>query len=101
MTMGRLKRVRFLLMIGISLFIPLFPVYSLYADLLETVLPSSDMSFEDPDDEDLSTCHNKFKPFVPMVSSDRLPPWTHLGSGSSLLSFSLTSYCQTTPVLRC
>jgi hypothetical protein len=88
-------------MVGISLFIPLFLAYSLYVDLSGTVLLSSDMSFEDPDDEDLSTCQNEFKVFVPTVSSNPLPPWTHFGRGSSLSSSPLTSHIQITPVLRC
>ena len=101
MTMGRLKHFHFVLMIGISLFIPLFLGYSLYVDLSETVFLSSDMSFEDSDDEDLSTCQNEFKVFVPTVSSNPLPPWTHFGKGPSLFSSPLTSYTQITPVLRC
>jgi hypothetical protein len=46
-------------MLGISLLIPMPLAYSLYVDLSETMLLSSDMSFEDPEDEDLSTCQNK------------------------------------------
>ena len=101
MTMGRLKHIHFVLMVGISLFIPLFLAYSLYVDLSGTVLLSSDMSFEDPDDEDLSTCQNEFKVFVPTVSFNPLLTGTHFGKGSSLLSSPLTSHTQITPVLRC
>ena len=88
-------------MLGIFLFIPIFLAYSLCVDLSGTVLLSSDMSFEDPEDEDLSTCQNEFKVFVPTLSSNPLPPWTHFGKESSLFSSSLTSYTQMTPVLRC
>ena len=88
-------------MVGISLFIPLFLVYSLYVDLSEIVFLSSDMSFEDPGDEDLSTCQNEFKAFVPTVSSNPLLSGTHFGRGSSLFSSPLTSHTQVTPVLRC
>ena len=101
MTMGRLKHIHLVLMLGISLFIPVFLAYSIYVDLSETVLLSSDMSFEDPEDEDLSTCQNEFKVFVPAVSSNSLLPWTHFGRGSSLFSSPLTSYTQITPVPRC
>ena len=101
MTMGRLKYIHLLLMVGISLFIPLFLAYSVYVDLSETVVLSSDMSFEDIDDEDSSTCQNEFKVFVPAVSSNLLPPWTHFGRGSSFLSSPLTSHDQITPALRC
>ena len=101
MTMGRLKHIHLVLMLGISLFIPVFLAYSLYVDLSETVLLSSDMSFEDPEDEDLLICQSEFKVFVPTVSPNPLPPWTHFGKGSSLLSSPLTSHTQITPVLRC
>ena len=101
MTMGRLKHIHFVLMIGISLFIPLFLGYSLYVDLSETVFLSSDMSFEDSDDEDLSTCQNEFKVFLPTISSNSLPPWTVFGRESSFFSSSLTLYAERTPVLRC
>ena len=99
--MGRLKHIHFVLMVGISLFIPLFLAYSLYVDLSGTVLLSSDMSFEDPDDEDLSTCRNEFKAFVPTVISGTLLAGTHFRSESSFFSSPLTSYTQITPVLRC
>ncbi len=88
-------------MLGISLFIPLFLAYSLYVDLSETVLLSSDMSFEDPRDEDLSICQNEFKVFVPTVSSSPLLSGTHFSRGFSLLSSPLMSHTQITPVLRC
>jgi len=100
--MGRLKNIHLVLMVGISLLIPMLLAYSLYLDLSETVLLSSDMSFEDADDEDSSTSQNEFKVFVPTLSSNLLPPWTDLGrGGSSLFSSPLTSYSQETPVLRC
>jgi len=99
--MGRLKHIHLVLTLGISLFIPLFLAYSLYADLSETVLLSSDMSFEEADDEDLSTCQNEFEDFVPVVSSNQLPSLTHFGRGSGLSSSPLTSYTQINPFLRC
>jgi hypothetical protein len=101
MTMGRLKHIRFVLMLGMSLFIPLFLAYSLYVDLSGTVLPSSDMSFEDPGDEDLSTCQKEFKVFVPTVSSNPLLSGTHFGREPSLFSSPLTSHTQNRAVLRC
>ena len=101
MTVGRLKQIHLVLMFGISLFIPLFLAYSVYVDLSGTVLVSSDMSLEDSEDEDLSTCQNELKVFVPTVSFNPLPPWTVFGRKSSLFSSPLTSYTQMTPVLRC
>jgi len=101
MTMGRLKNIHLLLILGISLFIPLFLSYPLYVDLLGTVLLSCDMTFDDPDDEDSSTCQNEFKGFMPAGSSNRLLPGIHFNRGASFLSSPLTSYTQITPVLRC
>jgi len=99
--MGQLKHIHFVLLLGISLFIPLLLTYSIYFDLSGTVLLSPDMSFEDPGDEDLSTCQNEFKVFVPTVTSNLLLPGAHFGWESSLFSSPLTSYTQITPVLRC
>jgi len=99
--MGRLKHIHLVLTLGVSLFIPILLAYSLYVDLSGTVLLSSDMSFEDPEDEDLSTCQNEFKVLVPAVSSNPLPPWTHFGRGSGLFSSPLMPYTQITAVLRC
>jgi hypothetical protein len=101
MTMGRLKHIHIVLMLGISLFTPLFLAYCLYVDLSGTVVLSSDMSFEDPEDEDLSTCQNEFKVFVPTSSSNTLLPWSHLCRESGLFSSLLTSHTEIAPVLRC
>jgi hypothetical protein len=101
MTMSGLKHIQLVLIVGISLFIPLFLAYSLYVDMSRTVLLSSDMSFEDPGDEDLSTSQNEFKVFVATVSSNPLLPGAHFGRESGLLPPPLTSYPQITPVLRC
>jgi len=101
MIMGKLKHINFVLMLGISLFIPLFLAYSLYVDLSGTVLLSSDMSYEDPGDEDLSTCQGNHNVFVPSVSSDPFLPIAHFNNESNLLLSPSTSYTQTSPVLRC
>jgi len=99
--MGPLKHFHLVLILGISLFIPLFLAYSVYVDLSETVLLSSDMSFEDAEDEDLSTCQSELKVFVPTVSSNLVPHWIHCLWESSFFSSPLTSYTEITPVLRC
>ena len=101
MTAGGLKHNYLVLIFGISLFIPLFLAYSLYVDMSGSVPFSSDMSFEDPDNEDLSTCQNEFKVFMPVVSSTALPPWTQFGRVHSLFSLPLTFHTQITSVLRC
>jgi hypothetical protein len=89
MTGGRLKHIHFVLMLGIFLFIPLLLSYSIYVNLSGTVLLSSDVSFEDPGDEDLSTCQKDFKVFVPTVSSSPLHSWTHFGRGVQFLLISV------------
>lgn len=101
MTMGRFNHIYLVLLLGISLFIPLFLAYFVYADLSGTRLLSSDMSLEDSEYEDLSTFQNELKVFVPTVSFNPLPPWTVFGRESSPFSSLLTSYTQMTPVLRC
>jgi len=70
MTMSRLKHFHLALVLGISLFIPLSLAYSVYVDLSGTVLLPSDMSFEDSEDQDLSTCQNEFEVFLPAASSN-------------------------------
>jgi len=101
MTAGRLKQIHLVLLLGISLFIPLFLAYSVYVDLSGTVLLSSDMSLEDSGDEDLSTSQNELKVCLPTVSCNPLLPWTCFGEGSRLFSSPLASHNQITPVLRC
>jgi hypothetical protein len=99
--MRRLKHIHPVLILGISLLIPALMTYSLCLDLSRDVLVSSDMSFEDFGDEDLSTCEREFKVFVPTVSSNPLLPWIHFAGRLGLFSSPLTSYSQMTPVLRC
>ena len=99
--MGPLKHIHLVLLLGISLLIPILLAYCLYVNLSQTVVLSSDMSFEDPEDEDLSTSQNEFNAFVPEVSSNPLLPWTCFGEGSCLFSSPLTSDSQITLVLRC
>ncbi len=101
MTVGRLKWIHLVLLIGISLFIPLFLAYSVYVDLSGTVLLFCDMSFEDSENEDLSTYHDAFNAFVPAISSNPLLLWTRVSKGSNLFLSPFTSDSQITPVLRC
>ncbi len=101
MTMGRFNHIHLGLMLGISLFIPLFLAYSVYVDLSGTKLLSSDMSLEDSEDEDLSTCQNEFKVVVLQISSDPSLTTANFDGGFSLFSSPSTSHTQTTPILRC
>jgi hypothetical protein len=101
MTLGRLKHIHLVPVLGIFLLIPLLLAYSLYANLSGTALLCSDISFEDPKDEHLSTCQNEFRVFVPMVSSSPFLPWTHFSRGGKFFLSPLTPYAQLLPVLRC
>jgi hypothetical protein len=101
MTMDRLKHIHLALMVGISLFIPLFLVYSFYVDLSKIVLLSSDMSYEDPEDEALSNCQNEIKIFPPKVSYNPLLIGTRFGARSCPFSSPLTISTQNRSVLRC
>ena len=100
MTMGRLRHLHFILLLGISLFVPLFLAYSLYVDLSRTVLLPSDMS-DDSGDDDSSTSQSELNVFVPPISSTPFLPSAHFRSVSSFFLSSLMPHTQNTPVLRC
>jgi hypothetical protein len=97
----RLKHIRPVLIVVISLFIPVLMAYSLYGDLSGMLFLSSDMSFEDFGDEDSCTCETKLKVFIPTVSSNPSSSWRQFGRGPVLVSSPFTSSSQIAPVLRC
>ncbi len=101
MTMSRSRQIRLGLLVGISLIIPFLLAYSLYVDLSETTLLSSDMSLEDPGDGDLSTYPDEVKVFLPTASFNPLSSWIHLGHEANLISTPLTYSSQNKSVLRC
>jgi hypothetical protein len=101
MMMNQFKNMHLVLTLAISLFIPLFLAYSLYVDLSGTVLLSSDMRFEDPEDEDLSVFQNEFKVFVSTAFSIFLLPSAGSIEESHLFSFLLTPYPKNKLILRC
>ena len=102
MVMGRTKHLHLLLMLGISLFIPLFLSYSLYVDLSGAVLLSSDMNIEDSGDEDLSAGQNEFKVFTPSDCFTLFFPGIHFGRESScFFSPLLKPHLHNISVLRC
>jgi hypothetical protein len=101
MTMGRFRNIHLFLMIAISLFVPLFLAYSLYVELSGSSLLSSDVSLEDPGNEDLAICKSESKVLLPGVLSVLfLPKSTFIGE-VYLFSFLKTSHSQNRPVLRC
>lgn len=101
MTIGQFRHIHLALLVGISLIIPFLLAYSLYIDLSETTLLSSDMSVEDADDEDLSTCEYEFNILIPQLFSNPLLIGTHFGALPCPFSTPVTSPTQITPVLRC
>jgi hypothetical protein len=101
MVRGRFKHIHFVLIVGLSLFTPLVLAYPLYADASEIVLLSFDMSFEEPGDEDLSTCQDWVKVFVPAFSPSLSSPWSSFCRWFSLLPSPSTLYVEIVPALRC
>ncbi len=97
--MGRLKYIHLVLLLGASLFISLFIPYPVYVDVSET-LPSSEISFENPENEDLSICQRKFTVSYRWSLLTRFLGLA-FGTRSSLVSCPLTPDTQITPFLRC
>jgi hypothetical protein len=88
-------------MLAISLFIPLFLAYSLCVELSEASLLSSDMSFEDPGDEDLAICTSESKILLPAVLSVLFLSGPTFIGGVYFFPFPKTFHSQNRPVLRC
>jgi hypothetical protein len=101
MVRGRFKHIHLALIVGFFLFIPLSLAYSLYADPSENVLLSFDMSFEEPGDEDLSTCQDWVKAFVPAFSPSLSSLWRSFCRWFSLSLSPSTLYLEIVPALRC
>ena len=99
--MRRPKRMSFILILAISIFIPLFSTYLQYNNLSGTTFFSVEMSFEDPGDEDLSLLQGESKALVPASFSVILLLGTHLIEQPYFLSSRLTSHAQNKPILRC
>jgi hypothetical protein len=98
----RFKGIQIFLVIAISLFILAFPVYLRCNELSQIKFIRSDLSFEDPDqEEELSNKEKELKGFVPtafitvfLLGIKLLDPSSHLFP----LSLSLR---QETLILRC
>jgi hypothetical protein len=100
MIMGRFKYIYLVLMFGISLYIPALISCLLYNELSETVFLSSDMSFENTED-DFSTCQNESKVFVAALFFDLSSSWTHFRRRPNLTLSPMTFIAQNKPALRC
>lgn len=101
MATGQLKHLHLIIILGISLLIPTLVAYSIYVDLLETLFFSSNMSFDNPGNEDFSTVQNELKVLLPSASCHRLSSVTHPRIDSNFFSSLLTADNQITPVFRC
>jgi hypothetical protein len=98
----RFKRIQIFLVITISAFILVFPAYLRCSNLAGAKLLSTDLSFENPDQEDVfSDQQNQSKAFVSIVFPIELFPGTNLFEQSSHLLSQASSLDQNTFVLRC
>ncbi len=101
MTLGRLRQIHRVLMVGICLFVPLFLAYSLYVDLSRTVFLSPDMSLEDFGDKEMCASQNEIKACAYVISSNSLVLSTCVRSESNLISPPPTFIAPNKPILRC
>jgi hypothetical protein len=98
----RFKRIKILLVIAISLFILALPAYLRCTNLSETKFFSSDLSFENPDQENgLSDNENELKVFGPTALFTVFLPGTNFSEQSSHLFSQVLSLRQKNFVLRC
>jgi hypothetical protein len=98
---GRFKKINVILVLAISFSIPLFSTYLQYCDLSGTVLHSTDMSFEDVYDEDLSILKNEFNTLVPIASCTIFFQSHNFIEECYLFSSQITSHSQNKSILRC
>jgi hypothetical protein len=98
----RFERIRFFLVIAISLFILALPAYLRCTNLTETKFASSDLGFENPDQENgLFDTENELKVFGPTSVFTIFLLVTNLFDQSSHLFSQTLSFRQRTFVLRC
>ncbi len=99
-----MKRVKGLsaLVIMVSIFILIFPVYTCYSSLVETNLFSSDLSYEAPDQDGLSAnSQSEFRGFAPNVPPVFFFPVNNLVKWLLDFSYYTISATQRPVVLRC
>ena len=98
----RFERIRFFLVIAISLFILALPAYLRCTNLTETKFASSDIGFENPDQEEgLPNNENELKVFGPTAVFTTFLLVTNLFEQSSQLFSQAPFLRQKTFVLRC
>jgi len=98
----RFKRIQFILVIAICLFILALPAYLRCTKLSQTKLVSSDLSFENPDQEEgLPDNEKELKVYGPSALLIIFHLGTHLFDQSSQLFFRTLPLHQRTVLLRC
>ena len=96
------KSIQTLLVIAISSFIVIFPAYLRYADLSEIDLSSTDLIFENPDQDDqINDQQHECSAPVLSSSSTTLPERPHLSNSFSSLLIEESFGNIKTFVLRC
>jgi hypothetical protein len=96
-----LKKLNVILVLAISLLIPFFSTYSGYDNLSESILLSNEISFEDPDDEDLSILQNESRNSLPATFFEILPHGSYILEEPCFISSRLASRSHAKPILRC
>jgi hypothetical protein len=98
----RSKSIQILLAIAISSFIVVFPAYLRYNDLSETDLSSTDLIFENPDQDDQlnDQQHESDGVLLSLLSVTFLPSTHLLNPFSPLLAPDISTHCKTS-ILRC
>ena len=95
------KKLNLILILAISLLIPFFSTYSGYDNLSESIFLSNEMSFEDPDDEDLSILQNESRNSLPATFFEILPHGSYILEEPSFIFYRWTCCSQAKPILRC
>jgi hypothetical protein len=96
------RLIQTLLVIVISSFILVFPAYLHYSNLAGAKLLSTDLSFENPDQEDVfSDQQSQSKTFVSIVFEIKFLPGTNLHGQMSRFCFLSSFLDQETLILRC
>jgi hypothetical protein len=95
------KPSKFYLTVLISVFVLVFPAFDYCSDLMDTDLFSTDLSFENLDQDDSSKGIHNSNPFLLSIFSISFLPQSNLSEKLSRCFYQLPSVDQETPVLRC
>ncbi len=96
------RSIQIFLIIGISSFILLFPAYLRYTNLSEINLFPTDLSFENPDqDDDVNSSQHESDGFSTGIDPIPSFPETNLLRQPDLFSHKIASTYQSNSILRC